>query len=415
MIKYTRDTLNNGLRILINEDHSTPLVAMNIIYDVGSRNEDPDLTGMAHLFEHLMFGGSKNIPDFDTPLQLSGAENNAFTNSDITNYYITIPADNLEIAFWLESDRMLGLNFNSEILRIQKNVVIEEYKQRYINMPYGDIMLLLKPIAYTTHPYSWLTIGKDISHIEKISLKNVKDFFNSHYAPDKAILTISGNISSSEVLRLADKWFGPLKRADHNDKELPSEPQQTSERTLFVERDVPSDVIYKAWHVCRRKDEDFYTLDLLTDLLAGGESGRLHSSLVRDKELFSDINAYLTGEIDPGLIIINGKLMNGVSFDAAEKSINEIISNLKHEIIPEAEMQKLRNKFEASSTFSNSNIQNKAMNLGFCELLGNPDLINMEIELFNRVSPSMVLESARRYLSDSNCSTLYYKAKEYSK
>jgi zinc protease len=415
MIKFTRNTLKNGLRILINEDHSTPLVAMNIIYEVGSRNEDPDLTGMAHLFEHLMFGGSKNIPDFDTPLQLSGAENNAFTNSDITNYYITIPSDNLEIAFWLESDRMLGLNFNNEILRIQKNVVIEEFKQRYLNQPYGDIMLLLKPMAYQTHPYSWMTIGKDISHIEKINLQNVKDFFYSHYAPDNAILTISGNITTHEVLLLAEKWFSPLKRADHADKVMPSEPEQTSARTMFVERDVPSDVIYKAWHVCPRMDDDFYTLDLLTDLLAGGESGRLYSSLVRDKKLFSDINAYLTGEIDPGLMIINGKLMNGVSFEEAEKSINEIISDLKQEMIPEDEMQKLRNKFEASSTFSNTNIQNKAMNLGFCELLGNPDLINKEIELFNRVNSPMVLESAMRYLSDSNCSTLYYKSKEKDK
>ena len=411
MIKYSRNILKNGLKILINEDHSTPLVAMNIIYCVGSRDEDPDLTGMAHLFEHLMFGGSKNISDFDTPLQLSGAENNAFTNNDITNYYITIPSDNLEIAFWLESDRMLGLNFNDEILRIQKNVVIEEYKQRYLNQPYGDIMLLLRPLAYEIHPYSWMTIGKDISHIEKVTLKNVKDFFYSHYAPDNAILTISGNISNHEALKFAEKWFGPIKMANMPGREMPAEPEQKKGRIMSVERDVPSDVIYKAWHVCGRKNEDFYTLDLLTDLLAGGESGRLYSSLVRDKKLFSDINTYLTGEIDPGLLIINGKLMNGVSYDKAEKSIIEIISGLMESMIPEEEMQKLRNKFEASATFSNTNIQNKAMNLGFCELLGNADLVNTEIELFNKVDARMVRESAKMYLSEINCSTLYYKAK----
>jgi zinc protease len=410
MIDFKRYVLDNGLKLLVNEDFSTPLVAMNIIYDVGSRDEDPEMTGMAHLFEHLMFGGSINIPDFDTPLQMAGAENNAFTNSDFTNYYLTIPSENLETGFWLESDRMLSLSFSEEVLFVQKKVVIEEFKQRYLNQPYGDIMLLLRPLAYKEHPYSWPTIGKDISHIERVRLKNIKDFFSTHYTPNNAILSVSGNIKYSKALELADKWFGPLKTINKNPRKLPSEAIQTESRFLNVKRDVPSNVLYKAWHVCQRTDNDFYTLDLLTDILAGGESGRLYSELVRDKKLFSDINAYLTGEIDPGLMIINGKLKDGVSFESAENAIGEVISDFKKAPVPEHEMEKVRNKFEASMVFSNTNVQNKAMNLGFYELLGNADSINNEIDRYNKVDTGMIIEASTGYLSESNCSTLHYQS-----
>jgi zinc protease len=412
MIDFKRFTLDNGLKVLVHEDHSTPLVAMNIIYDVGSRDEDPAMTGMAHLFEHLMFGGSQNIPDFDTPLQMAGAENNAFTNNDITNYYLTIPANNLETGFWLESDRMLGLNFSEEVLNTQKKVVIEEYKLRYLNQPYGDIMILLRPLAYRVHPYLWPTIGKNISHIEKITLQNVKDFFFSHYAPDSAILSVSGNIGPDEVLRLSEKWFGPLNRCNISPRRLDKEPVQNEERTLKVERDVPTDVIYKAWHVCSRADKDFITLDLLTDILAGGESGRLYSSLVREKKLFTDINAYLTGDFEPGLLIISGKLMDGVSFLSAEESINEVINEMKSLPVPDDEMEKLKNKFESSTVFSNTSVLNKAMNLGFHELLGDANGVNIEVELYNSVSPKMVMDSALKYLQPSNCSSLHYKSKK---
>jgi zinc protease len=410
MIDFNRYTLDNGLKILVNEDSSTPLVAMNIIYDVGSRDENPDMTGIAHLFEHLMFGGSQNIPDFDTPLQMAGAENNAFTNNDFTNYYLTIPANNLETGFWLESDRMLSLNFSEEILNIQKKVVIEEFNQRYLNQPYGDIMLMLRPLAYKMHPYLWPTIGKDISHIEKVKMPSVKDFFFTHYAPNNAILSVSGNVKPQEVLRLADKWFGPIETRDIPLRKLPSEPAQNRERYKGIERDVPSDVLYKAWHICPRIDKDFNTLDLLTDILAGGESGRLYSSLVREKKLFSDINAYLTGDIDPGLLILNGKLMDGISFRVAEDAVNEIIEDLKKVPVPAIEMDKVRNKFEASMVFSNTSILNKAMNLGFYELLGNANAINNEVELYFRILPEMVMESAVNYLMPSNCSTLHYKS-----
>jgi zinc protease len=410
MIDFKRHTLDNGLKILVHEDSSTPLVAMNIIYDIGSRDEDPQLTGMAHLFEHLMFGGSKNVPDFDTPLQMAGAENNAFTNNDYTNYYLTIPANNLETGFWLESDRMLSLSFSEESLNIQKKVVIEEFKQRYLNQPYGDIMLLLRPLAYKVHPYQWSTIGKEISHIEKVALTDIKDFFFSHYAPDNAILSLAGNVKYEEVLRLSDKWFGPIRKRGVPLRKLVQEPVQDKERTLQVEKDVPSDVLYKAWHICPRISKDFNTLDVLTDVLAGGESGRLYSSLVRDKKLFSDINGYLTGELDPGLLIINGKLMEGISFDTAEKAIKEVIDDLLKTPVPIIEMEKVRNKFESSMLFSNTSVINKAMNMGFYELLGDANTVNKEVELYNNVTPVMVVEAAKNYIIPSNSSTLQYKS-----
>lgn len=416
MIDFKKFTLDNGLRILVHQDCSTPLIVMNIIYDVGSRDEDPEMTGMAHLFEHLMFGGSRNISDFDTPLQMAGADNNAFTNSDITNYYITIPANNLQIGFWLESDRMLGLSFSDEVLDIQKKVVIEEYKQRYLNQPYGDAMLLLRPLAYKIHPYLWSTIGKEISHIEKVTMNDVKDFFFSHYAPNNAILSVAGNIKKLEdIVTLANKWFGPISRREIALRKLTPEPAQNEERITEVEKDVPSNVLYKAWHVCKRTENDFYTLDLLTDVLSGGESGRLYSSLVREKKLFSDINAYLSGEIDPGLMIINGQLMDGVSFGIAEEAVNEVIEDIKKIAVPELEIEKVKNKYESSMVFSNTSVLNKAMNLGFHELLGDANEVNHEVENYCRVNSEMVKNAAKKYLQPANCSSLLYKSKKSGK
>jgi predicted Zn-dependent peptidase len=339
-----------------------------------------------------------------------GAENNAFTNNDITNYYLTIPTNNLETGFWLESDRMLSLNFSEEVLNIQKKVVIEEFKQRYLNQPYGDIMLILRPLVYKIHPYRWSTIGKDISHIERVTMSHIKDFFFSHYAPNNAILSVSGNIRHKEVLRLANKWFGPIDRREIPLRRLPAEPVQNEKRIIEVERDVPSDVLYKAWHVCPRVEKDFITLDLLTDLMAGGESGRLYSSLVRDKKLFSDINAYLSGEHDPGLLIINGKLMDGISFEVAEEAITEVIEDLKRVPALASEMEKVRNKFESSVVFSLTNVLNKAMSLGFYELLGDANAINNEVKEYNEVVPDMVMQATTKYLKPANANLLLYKS-----
>jgi predicted Zn-dependent peptidase len=411
MITFSRFSLDNGLRVLVHEDMSTPLVTMNILYDVGSRDEDQTMTGFAHLFEHLMFGGSVNVPDYDTPLQLVGGENNAFTNNDITNYYLTVPAENIETGFWLESDRMLELDFSQKNLDTQRNVVIEEFKQRYLNQPYGDAILELRPMAYKVHPYRWSTIGMDISHIEKADLEEVKKFFFSHYAPNNAIMTLSGNITHEKAFALAQKWFGPIEKRSIPLRNLPSEPLQREERRLTLERDVPANALYKVWHTNSRLNPDFQTLDLITDLLAGGESGRLYTKLVREKKLFSEINAYITSDIDPGMIILHGNLMQGVSFDAAEDAVYDVIGSLKENGNGIAgEMEKVKNRYESTSVFSNTNILNKAMNLAFYELLGNPGLINTEVDEYRKVTLEMVAEATERYFNPLNCSTLFYKS-----
>jgi zinc protease len=410
MIKYSRFTLDNGLRVVIHEDKSSPLVAMNLLYDVGSRDEDPEMTGFAHLFEHLMFGGSVNIPEYDLPLQMVGGENNAFTNNDITNYYLTIPSENIETAFWLESDRMLGLDFSQKNLKTQKNVVTEEFNQRYLNQPYGDAILKLRSLTYKVHPYRWPTIGMDISHIEKAELEQVKKFYFSHYCPNNAILSLTGNISHDTAFNLARKWFGPIEKREVKDRSLPVEPMQNEERRLTIEKDVPAEALYKAWHIGPRMSDDFYTLDLITDLLAGGDSGRLNTKLVRKMKLFSEINAYITSDIDPGLIIIQGKLMKDVDIRHADEAVNEVVDYLKNGKGLKDEMEKVKNKFEASTVFSYTSILNKAVNLSIYELLGNPELINNEVDSYRKVNKEKVVETSGRYLISSNCSTIYYKS-----
>jgi predicted Zn-dependent peptidase len=410
MIKFSRFCLDNGLRVLVHEDRSTPLVALNILYDVGSRDEDPGSTGLAHLFEHLMFSGTPRIPEFDKHLQIAGGENNAFTNSDITNYYMTLPAGNIETGLWLESDRMAGLDFSQKNLDIQKNVVTEEFNQRYLNQPYGDAMLMFRPIAYKIHPYQWPTIGKDISHIRKTNLDEIRKFFFSHYAPNNAVLSLTGNITPARALKLVKKWFDNVEKRDVTPRRLPSEPVQTIARTLNVERDVPASALYKAWHVGPRKSRDFYTMDLITDLLAGGESGRLTEKLTRGKKLFSDINAYITADIDPGLIILHGKLMKGVDIYQADDAVNKVIGSLAERVPLLKEMEKVKNRYESASVYGNSDILNKAMNLSYFELLGDPGLINDEVRLYMETDRMMIPEKASRVFNDANSCTLYYKS-----
>ena len=411
MVTFSRHTLENGLRVLVHEDSSTALAAMNILYDVGSRDEDPDLTGMAHLFEHLMFGGTALIPEFDRYLLIAGGENNAFTNNDITNYYITLPADNIETAFWLESDRMNLLDFSERNLKVQKNVVIEEFNQRYLNQPYGDAMLLLRPLAYTIHPYRWPTIGMSADHIRNATLAKAEEFFFTHYAPNNAILTLAGNIKEDKAIKLAEKWFGKIEKRAVRSRSLPSEPVQTGARSLAVERDVPVDSLYKVWHTCPRTGNDFYTLDLITDILAGGESGRLFTKLVRQRKVFSEINAYITSDLDPGLLILHGKLMKGIDYQHAEEAVNNVINELKIKYAATPEIEKVKNKFESANVFANTNVLNKAMNLSFYELIGNPDLINTEVCLYRNIDRRMIADAANRYFDPANCSTLYYKSK----
>lgn len=410
MIDFEKFELDNGLKVILHKDTSTPIVAMNILYDVGARDEDPNKTGFAHLFEHLMFGGSVNIPKYDVPLENAGGENNAFTNNDITNYYLTIPKQNLELAFWLESDRMLNLAFSEKSLDVQRNVVIEEFKQSYLNQPYGDVWLLLRPLAYKIHPYLWTTIGKDISHIEEATMADVKAFYEKYYNPNNAILSIAGDIDFKEVEKFSKKWFEPIRSGKNSARLLPAEPIQLEGRTLSVQRDVPIDAIYKAYHMCNRTDDDYYTSDLISDVLSNGNSSRLFSVLVKEKQIFSKINAYISGDIDNGLFIFTGKLVKGVDMKEAESALNDEIEKIKSQEVTSDELQKVKNKIESTIEFSEINVLDKAMNLAYNELLGNADLINQEIGLYNKVTKKDIQRVAYKIFNKNNCSTLYYNA-----
>lgn len=412
MIKFDKFTLNNGLRVIVHHDNTTPVVAFNLLYNVGARDENPDKTGFAHLFEHLMFEGSKNIPHYDTPLQNAGGENNAFTNNNFTNYYITIPKDNLETAFWLESDRMLELAFSQQKLDIQKKVVIEEFKQRYLNQPYGDWNLILRPLAYKKHPYRWSTIGKNISHIENASLNEVKEFFFKHYAPNNAILVVAGNVATPEIKILAEKWFGDIAARDVAARNIPEEPKQDKYRFTEVERPVPLNTIYRAYHMVGRKNPDYYATDLISDILSNGKSARFTQKLVKEQKLFSQIDAYITGDIDPGLFIIAGNLSNGVSFEQGQNAIKAELDKIANEPIDEHELKKVQNKVEANLIYSEINILNKAMNLAYFELLGNANLINVETENYQKVTPEQIQKVASNLFLNSNCSELFYHAKK---
>jgi zinc protease len=407
-IAFEKFTLKNGLRIILHRDQLTPLVTINLLYNVGARDENPDKTGFAHLFEHLMFGGSKNIPSYDAPLQLVGGENNAFTNNDYTNYYLTLPKQNLETGLWLESDRMLELDFSQRSLDIQKSVVIEEYKQRYLNQPYGDIWLLLRPLAYKVHPYQWPTIGKNISHIQDASLNDVRAFFFTHYAPNNAVLTIAGDIDFEDTLLLIEKWFGSIEKRNVPVRNLPEEPLQTEERILEVKRDVPYHAIYKAYHMGNRLSKDFYAADMMTDILSSGKSSRMYQSLIQEKRLFSEVNAYITGDVDKGLVVFSGKLMENVPVEKAEKAMQIEIDILMDKTVEARELQKVKNKVESNLVFSLISGLNKAMELSFFEYMGDASLINSEFERFNDVDIHQIKEFANKVLQKENCSTLYY-------
>ena len=412
MITVNRHTLPNGLRIVHSEMDSTQMVALNVLYNVGARDEHPEHTGFAHLFEHLMFGGSVNIPDYDTHVQNAGGENNAWTNNDITNYYITLPRQNVETGFWLESDRMLSLDFNEKSLEVQRQVVIEEFKQRNLNQPYGDVGHLVRGMAYKEHSYQWPTIGKETSHIANATLDEVKDFFFRFYAPDNAILAVTGNISFEDTVALAEKWFGPIPRRNVATRNLPKEPVQTAERRQTVERNVPVDALYMVFHKCDRLHPDYYTFDMLSDLLSSGRSCRLVQHLVLEKQIFSSIDAYISGSIDEGLFHIAGKPSPGISLEEAEEAIWEELEALKTVETDPYELEKVKNRYESEQIFNNLNYLNVATNLAFFELIGKAEDINHEVEKYRSVTSERIREVARKAFVRENCSGLYYKAKK---
>lgn len=410
-MKINRHILGNGLRLVHSQDESTQMVALNILYNVGARDEHPEHTGFAHLFEHLMFGGSVNIPDYDTPLQLAGGENNAWTNNDITNYYLTVPYQNVETAFWLESDRMLSLDFNERSLEVQRGVVMEEFKQRCLNQPYGDVSHLLRPLAYQTHPYQWPTIGKDLSHIANATLEEVKDFFFRFYAPNNAIIAVTGHISFEEAVRLTEKWFGPIPRREVPVRNLPVEQEQTEERRLVVERNVPLDALFMAFHMCDHLHPDYYAYDILSDILSNGRSSRLNQRLVQEKQLFSTIDAYISGTVDAGLFHIAGKPAAGVSLETAEKAVWDELELLKQEFVGEQELKKVKNKFESTQIFGNINYLNVATNLAWFELLGRAEDMETEVKRYRSVTVEQLQQVAQTAFRKENGVVLYYKSK----
>jgi zinc protease len=411
VVNFERFTLPNGLRVIVHQDTSTPMAVVNVMYDVGAKDEDPSRTGFAHLFEHLMFGGSVNIPVYDEPLQMAGGENNAYTTNDLTNYYIQLPAENLETAFWLESDRMLSLAFTDNSLEVQRKVVCEEFKEHYLNKPYGDVWLKLRELAYQVHPYRWMTIGKELSHIENARLQDVKDFFFKHYRPVNAILVVAGNVTVEQVRTLSEKWFGPIEAGEKYNRRIPAEPKQAAPRKLEVTADVPLDALYKCWHIYQRTDHRYYVSDLITEVLSGGGSSRLFQALVKEQKLFSNIECYHFGTVDAGLLAIEGKLVKGIKMEDAERAINIELEKIKNEKISDAELQKVKNKTESMISFEDMSIMNRANSLAFYELLGDAALMNSELDRYNKVTVDEVQELSREIFREENSSTIWYLSK----
>ena len=413
-IKFDRFELANGLRVLVHEDLSTPMAVVNVLYDIGARDEDPKKTGFAHLFEHLMFGGSVNIEDFETPLQLAGGENNAYTTNDFTNYYIQLPAENIETAFWLESDRMLSLAFSEKSLEVQRKVVMEEFKEHYINKPYGDAWFKLRELVYRHHPYRWMTIGSELKHIEDAKLQDVKNFFFSYYRPVNAILVVAGKVTMPQVRELAEKWFGDIPSGEKYVRQLPREPRQEAARRLEVTADVPLDALYKCYPMAARTEKGYYVADLITEVLGSGTSSRLHEALVKEKKLFSQIECYHTGSVDPGLVVVEGKLIKGVRMEDADRAVEEELERMRMGPVTEKELTKVKNKTESAIVFEDMSVMNRANSLAIYELLGDANMMNTELDRYRSVSAEDILETSREIFDQRNSNTLYYRAQEAS-
>ncbi len=409
MLHFERFTLDNGLKVLVHEDHATPMVAVNLLYDVGARDEEESRTGFAHLFEHLMFGGSVHVPVYDEPLQMAGGENNAYTTNDITNYYIQLPAENIETAFWLESDRMLSLAFSEKSLDVQRRVVCEEFKEHYINKPYGDAWKQLRALAYQQHPYKWMTIGKELKHIEEAQLEDVRSFFFRHYRPANAVLCVAGHITTEEVRKLASEWFGDIPAGEKYQRQLPSEPRQQEARIKTVTADVPFDALYKAWHMTGRLSASYYAADLITEIMGNGYASRLYQRLVKERQLFSSINCYHTGSLDPGLLVVEGKIVEGKTIEEANDAVEAELRLLCEEGVTEAELEKAKNKIEAMVAFEDMTLLSRANNLAFYELLGDAQMINEELDKYHAVSAGFLQETAKEFFRPDNSNTLLYR------
>lgn len=411
MVHFERFTLENGLRVIVHHDANTPMVAVNVLYDVGARDEDEQRTGFAHLFEHLMFGGSENIPEYDEPLQMAGGENNAYTTNDITNYYVQLPLQNIETAFWLESDRMNALAFSDKSLDVQRKVVCEEFKEHYINKPYGNAWDLLRTLAYKQHPYKWMTIGKELKHIEEAQLEDVKNFFYKHYRPANAVLCVAGNVTTAQVKELAEKWFGVIPSGEKYERNIAAEPLQHAANQQVYEADVPLNAIYKAWHMSERLSPEYYAADLITEILGNGIASRLHQQLVKQQQLFSNINCYHTGSLDPGMLVIEGKIVEGKTPEEADAAINAEIEKLLATGVTDEELVKAKNKIESMMAFEDMSLLSRANNLAFYELMGDAAMINTEWDKYNAVTADYLLSTAMNIFRKENSNTLFYNKK----
>lgn len=410
MIKIEKFVLKNGLTVLVQEDKTTPMAVVNVLYKVGAKHENKNKTGFAHLFEHLMFSGSINIPEYDSPLQKIGGENNAFTSNDYTNFYAQLPAENIETAFWLESDRMLSLAFNEKNFLTQKKVVCEEFKENYINKPYGDIWHIMRKLAFKQHPYKWMTIGSELAHIENATLEDAKDFFYHFYRPNNAIISVVGNITIKQIETLANKWFGDIPANILTPVLYPTEPKQTNKQFIEKKAKVPIDYIVKAWHIEERLHPNFYTMDLITDIMGSGDSARLYQSLIKENPLFNTINCYHLGAIDPSLFVITGKINKGVSMKEAENGIINEIEILKNKEISETEIKKISNRIETIHSFENMQIMNRAHNMAYFEMLDILDEIDHELEKYQFITNKQVQKYAQETFIETNENTLYYYA-----
>ncbi len=409
MIKFETFTLDNGLQVVFNQDKTTSLVAVNLLYNIGAKHEEDDATGFAHLFEHLMFSGSKNFENYDQIVERLGGESNAFTNNDITNYYLSVPNMYLQYALDLEADRMQNLNLNDKSLEVQKNVVIEEFKQRYINQPYGDLWKQIRELAFTVHPYQHQTIGKCIEHIENVTLETAKQFYENYYTPSNAVLAISGNVELNDLKSMIEASFGKIPATKTVKKAYPNEPKQTENREKTVKADVPANLICIIFQMGGRLDKDYYKYDLISDVLSNGKSTRLYNSLVVNQQLFTEVNAFITGEDDCGLFVVTGKYRDGVDIKQGEEAIWQELKAMKENMITENELQKMKNKNDANATFGNIKVLDKAMNLAyFAHLDGKTHLINEERELYNSVSLKDLQMLANDLFTNTYYSTLYY-------
>ncbi len=412
MVHFNRFRLSNGLKVIVHEDHTTPLAVVNVLYDVGARDENPEQTGFAHLFEHLMFGGSVNIPMYDEPLQRAGGDNNAYTTNDLTNYYIQLPAENIETAFWLESDRMLSLAFSEKSLEVQRKVVCEEFKEHYINKPYGDVGRLLRELTFKRHPYRWMTIGRQLSHIENARLEDVKNFFALHYNPSNAILVVGGNVKTEQVKALAEKWFGSVPGGKKYVHRMDPEPEQSEARHQEVTADVPLDAFYRCYPIYARLDKRYYVVDIITDILAGGRSSRLYQSLVKEKKIFSEVNCYHYGSLDAGMLTIEGKLVKGVRMREAEMAVEKELQQMVEEEVPASELQKVKNRIESLIAFEDTALLSRCNNLAFYELLGDAAMMNEESQRYQAVTTADVLSVSKAVFDPDHRNTLYYFAKQ---